>query len=98
MYKKLSGKDKPVINYLEQETEMNIFLNSIFDIIDIHVENYLHRGFSHLSINFGCTGGQHRSVYAAEQMNRHLKNKYKVKTMLRHLNEPAWITEKNPVS
>ncbi len=98
MYKTLSGKDKPVITYLEQETKMNTFLNSIFDIIDIHVEDYLARGFTHLSINFGCTGGQHRSVYAAEQMNRHLKNKYKVKTSLRHLNEPAWVTEKSPAS
>lgn len=97
-YKKLSGKDKPVINYLEQETEMSNFLNSIFDIVDIHVENYLQRGFSHLSINFGCTGGQHRSVYSAEQMNRHLKNKYKIKTILRHLNEHAWITENNAIT
>ncbi|MFZ1799304.1 MAG: RNase adapter RapZ [Chitinophagaceae bacterium] len=98
MYKKLSGKDKPVIAYLEQETKMNDFLNSIFDIIDIHVEDYLARGFTNLSINFGCTGGQHRSVYAAEQMNRHLKNKYKVKTILSHINEPAWLTENNPVT
>ncbi len=93
MYKKLSGKDKPVMTYLEQETKMNVFLNSIFDIIDIHIEDYLARGFTHIVINFGCTGGQHRSVYAAEQMNRHLKNKYKLKTTLRHLNEQNWLKE-----
>ncbi len=92
-YKYLSGKDKPVMDYLEQETSMPDFLNSVFDIVDMHVENYLQREFSHLSINFGCTGGQHRSVYAAEQMNRHLKNKYKVKTMLQHCNEASWVRE-----
>ncbi|MBS1729285.1 MAG: phosphotransferase [Bacteroidetes bacterium] len=94
-YKTLTGKDKPVILYLELETRMPDFLNSIFDIIDIHVEDYLTRGFTHLAICFGCTGGQHRSVYAAEQMNRHLRNKYKVNTLLRHLNKSAWVTEKN---
>lgn len=95
MYKYLTGKDKPVMQYLEQETIMPDFLNSAFDLVDMHVENYLERGFSHISINFGCTGGQHRSVYAAEQMNRHLKNKYKVKTILRHCNEANWLKESN---
>ncbi|MEP7320120.1 MAG: RNase adapter RapZ, partial [Panacibacter sp.] len=70
-YKTITGKDKPVIDFLEQQTKMNDFLNSAFDMIDISVEDYIKRGFSSLAINFGCTGGQHRSVYAAEQMARH---------------------------
>ena len=74
-YKKLSGLDKPVQDFLEQRTKMNVFLNSVWDLIDITTENYLERGFASLHINFGCTGGQHRSVYAAEQTARHLKNK-----------------------
>jgi RNase adaptor protein for sRNA GlmZ degradation len=59
-------------------------------LIDITVEDYLKRDFKHLQINFGCTGGQHRSVYAAEQTARHLRNKYKVKVVLHHTNEQNW--------
>ncbi len=90
-YKKLSGKDKPVMDYLEQETLMNRYLNSVWDLIDINVEDYLSRGFEHLQISFGCTGGQHRSVFAAEQTARHLKNKYKLQVELTHLNQENWV-------
>ena len=92
-YKTITGKDKPVIDFLEQQTKMNDFLNSVFDIVDISVEDYIKRDFENLSINFGCTGGQHRSVYAAEQTARHLKNKYKVKVELEHCNEANWVKE-----
>ncbi|MEX6686101.1 RNase adapter RapZ [Danxiaibacter flavus] len=90
-YKTLSGKDKQVIDFLEQQTKMGDFLNSVFDIVDISVEDYLRRDFDSLMINFGCTGGQHRSVYAAEQTARHLKNKFKVKVELHHSNEVNWV-------
>lgn len=90
-YKTLSGQDKPVQDFLEQRTRMNEFLNSVYDIIDINVEDYIERGFASLMINFGCTGGQHRSVYAAEQVARHLRNKYKVKTVLTHTNCENWV-------
>ena len=89
-YKTLSGKEKSVQDFLEQRTRINEFLNSVWDLIDITVEDYLKRGFKHLQINFGCTGGQHRSVYAAEQTARHLRNKYKVKVILNHTNEGNW--------
>ncbi|QEC68539.1 phosphotransferase [Panacibacter ginsenosidivorans] len=92
-YKTITGKDKAVIDFLEQQTKMNDFLNSVFDIVDISVEDYIKRDFESLSINFGCTGGQHRSVYAAEQTARHLKNKYKVKVELEHCNEANWVKE-----
>lgn len=92
-YKIQTGKDKPVQDFLEQRTKMNEFLNSVWDLIDITVEDYLKRGFSHLMINFGCTGGQHRSVYAAEQTARHLRNKYKVKVQLMHTNSANWLRE-----
>jgi aminoglycoside/choline kinase family phosphotransferase len=92
-YKTQSGKDKDVQDFLEQRTRMPEFLNSIFDIVDISVEDYLNRGFERLMINFGCTGGQHRSVYAAEQTARHLRNKYRVKTVVGHLNEENWKKE-----
>ncbi len=83
--KTLTGRDKPVKDFLEQQTKMPEFLNSIFDIVDITVEEYINRGFESLMVSFGCTGGQHRSVYAADAMARHLRNKFKVKTELRHL-------------
>jgi aminoglycoside/choline kinase family phosphotransferase len=90
-YKKLTGKDKPVQDFLEQRTKMGKFLNSVWDLIDITVEEYLRRDFNHLMISFGCTGGQHRSVYAAEQTARHLRNKYKLKVNLTHTNSHNWV-------
>ena len=92
-YQYADGKQKKVIDFLEQRTRMNEFLSGVYDLVDISVEDYIKRGFSSLMINFGCTGGQHRSVYAAEQTARHLKNKYKVKTEVRHLNECNWKRE-----
>lgn len=90
-YKKLSGLDKPVQDFLDQKTKMGKFLNSVWDLVDISVEEYLRRDFNHLMINFGCTGGQHRSVFAAEQTARHLRNKYKVKVNLTHTNRENWV-------
>ena len=83
-YKTLTGRDKEVIDFLEQRTKMPDFLNSVFDLVDISIEEYLTRGFSSLVIGFGCTGGQHRSVYAADCLARHLKNKFGVNIKLSH--------------
>jgi len=83
-FKTMHGRDKSVIDYLEQRTRMNEFLNSVFDIVDITVEDYIGRGFESLAVSFGCTGGQHRSVYAADALARHLRNKFKVKIELKH--------------
>lgn len=90
-YKKKSGQDKSVKDFLEQETKMPDLLNNIYNIIDISVEDYICRGFESLVVNFGCTGGQHRSVYAAEAVARHLKNKFGVKIELNHHNEQNWV-------
>ena len=82
-------------DFLEQRTKMPDYLNSVFDIVDISVTDYIKRGFSHLAINFGCTGGQHRSVYAADALARHLKNKFKVKIDLHHRvqEEKNWVND-----
>ena len=88
-YKTIHGRDKPVMEYLERQTRMQDFLTSVFDIVDISVEEYIRRGFTNLSVNFGCTGGQHRSVYAADALARHLKNKFKVKVELCHVEQEA---------
>ncbi len=92
-FKSQTGRDKSVIDYLEQQSKMVEFLNSIFDIVDITVEEYIRRGFSSLMVSFGCTGGQHRSVYAADALARHLRNKFKVKIELNHIEqeEKKWI-------
>ncbi|MEO6135099.1 MAG: RNase adapter RapZ [Ginsengibacter sp.] len=86
-YKTLTGRDKPVIDFLEQQTKMPEFLNGVFNSVDISVEDYITRNFSSLMINFGCTGGQHRSVYAADALARYLRNKYNVKVELNHLEQ-----------
>jgi len=83
-FKSQTGRDKPVKDYLEQQTRMQEFLNSVFDIVDITIEDYIKRDFESLVINFGCTGGQHRSVYAADALARHLRNKFRVKIHLHH--------------
>jgi len=97
-FKTLTGRDKQVRDYLEQQTKMTEFLNSVFDIVDISVEDYIKRNFESLTVCFGCTGGQHRSVYAADALARHLKNKFKVKIELQHLvqDEKNWVNSPSP--
>ncbi|MBE9509430.1 MAG: phosphotransferase, partial [Bacteroidetes bacterium] len=77
-FHKLTGKDKKVKEFLDAEKSMNRFLEDSFRLVDQSVENYLERGFTHLMISFGCTGGRHRSVYAAEKLMQYLKKKYNV--------------------
>jgi aminoglycoside/choline kinase family phosphotransferase len=98
-FKTLTGRDKQVKDYLEQQTKMAEFLNSVFDIVDISVEDYIKRNFESLSISFGCTGGQHRSVYAADALARHLRNKFKVNIELKHVVQDGknWINTPAPV-
>lgn len=75
-YKSQTGKEKGVQEFLETQTEMPKFLELIEKLVSITIENYLGRGFENLQINFGCTGGQHRSVYAAEKMGEFILKKY----------------------
>jgi aminoglycoside/choline kinase family phosphotransferase len=90
-YKHLTGHDEPVRQFLEFETRMPDFLQHVYGLVSINVEDYLQRGFDHLSVAFGCTGGQHRSVYAAEQTASYLSNKYNVPVSISHLNESRWM-------
>ena len=83
-YKALTGLDQPVIDFLEKDGEILTFLNSVYALVDHHVERFLERGFDHLQVAFGCTGGQHRSVYCAEHLALHLKEKYNVQIELIH--------------
>ena len=86
-HKKETGRDKPVQDYLADKTRMEEFLSGVFSTVDISVEDYIKRNFAVLEVNFGCTGGQHRSVYAADALARHLKNKYGVKTVVKHIEQ-----------
>ncbi len=83
-YKKLTGMDTPVIDFLEARGEVQPFLEHCFALADSSAEVYLRRGFTSLTIDFGCTGGQHRSVYCAEKMAAHLSAKYGVDIKLQH--------------
>ena len=82
-YKHLTGLDQPVIDFLEKDGEILTFLESVDKLVDHHVERFLERGFT-LQVSFGCTGGQHRSVYCAEHLAKHLKEKYDVQIELNH--------------
>lgn len=86
-YKKLTGRDEQVINFLKQHSSMEDFLNDVYRIVDKAVEDYIERSFTHLMVNFGCTGGQHRSVYAADRLAGHLKEKYGVRIKLQHIEQ-----------
>lgn len=75
-YKIQTGNDIGVQEYLETKTEMPKFLELIKSLVSINIDDYLARGFEHLQINFGCTGGQHRSVYSAIKIAEFIKEKY----------------------
>ncbi len=75
-YKALTGRDEPVIRFLEDDGEVFTFLEHVYGVVDPHVESFASRGFNSLMVCFGCTGGQHRSVYCAERLAAHLKEKY----------------------
>ena len=83
-YKRITGRDEPVIAFLDKEEAMQEFLTHVYSIVDYSVEKYLSRGFTNLMVNFGCTGGQHRSVYSAEHLAAHLNEKYGVRILLEH--------------
>ena len=83
-YKKLTGLDRPVISFLENNGEILTFLDSVYRLADAHVERYMERGFTSLMFAFGCTGGQHRSVYAAQHLADHLRQKYPIEVRLCH--------------
>jgi aminoglycoside/choline kinase family phosphotransferase len=82
--KNLTGKDLPVQQFIEQNTEMQWFLNPVKSLVEQAVKNYMERGFTHLFVAFGCTGGQHRSVYAAEKTAGYIRNSFPVNVVLVH--------------
>ena len=89
-YKPLTGLDEPVVRFLDSQPEAASFLNATAELVLNGIDNYLKRGFDHLSVSFGCTGGQHRSVYCVEQMANRIREKFAVHIDLQHEERDRW--------
>ena len=83
-YKRLTGRDEAVKQFLLDDGEIEAFLAHVLPLVEHHCEVFLRRGFGHLMICFGCTGGQHRSVYCADRTAHHLHTRYGVRVLLEH--------------
>ena len=84
-FRSLTGKDAPVIDYLNQQESVHQFLANVESLVDTSVSTYQRRGFKNLMVSFGCTGGQHRSVFLAEQLAKHLRAAAGVEVAIRHV-------------
>lgn len=84
-YKKLTGMDQPVIDFLEKESNIAEFLENAYAMVDNMVDTYMKRGFTHIQICCGCTGGQHRSVYSAEHIAKHVADRFGVRVVVNHM-------------
>ncbi|MEO8512898.1 MAG: RNase adapter RapZ [Ignavibacteria bacterium] len=90
-FKALTGKDKAVIDFLDKNGVMQEFLKNVYSISSAAIDNYLQRDFLNLMFSFGCTGGQHRSVYSAEKLKSYLSEKYgdKISIIISHNEFPG---------
>ncbi len=93
-YKKLTGLDEPVIRFLEDDGEILAFLDSVYKLADAHVDRYIQRGFTDLMFSFGCTGGQHRSVYSAQHLAEHIHGKFGIEVRICHREQDIRFTLK----
>jgi len=91
-YRHLTGKDEPVKAYLNEYAEVHDFLKHVIQIIEPAILKFQERKFTDLSINFGCTGGQHRSVFMTETINEYLKSSFQLNIELNHTQKENWIT------
>jgi hypothetical protein len=89
-YQTQSGLDEPVIKYLKEYPEMTTFLDNVYSLVDAAIKNYTERGFKNLMVSFGCTGGRHRSVYCAEKLTVHLKEKFDLTIVPEHHERLNW--------
>lgn len=83
-YKELTGLDEPVIRFLEDDGEILTFLDNVYKLADAHIRRYIQRGFTSLMFSFGCTGGQHRSVYSAQHLAEHIHEKFGIEVIIEH--------------
>lgn len=92
-YRYFSGRDIAVREFMEEQAETEKFLEPVFQLVDHQIIAYLERKFTHLMVSFGCTGGQHRSVYCAEKLAGHVKGKFGIPVELIHTEQANWISE-----
>ena len=92
-YKKLTGRDKSVQDFLKTDSEIPDFLENVYSLVDRAVKKYIDRDFSHLMVSFGCTGGQHRSVFSADSLAAHLEQKFNITIKINHIEQELknWI-------
>jgi len=83
-YRQFNGTDPEVIKFLEDDGEVFTFLDSVYKLVDAHAKRFIERKFTNLQVCFGCTGGQHRSVYCAEHLAKHLMDKFDIKVTVTH--------------
>ena len=83
-FKSYTGKDDTVIQFMKDKPEVLQFIDNVYPVIESTLKNYESRNFSHLMINFGCTGGQHRSVYCAEEISRKIQQHFNIRVKIRH--------------
>jgi aminoglycoside/choline kinase family phosphotransferase len=93
-FKQLTGKDAPVIEYLNQQGSVHRYFEHVASLVDSTVAAYQSRGFSNLMVSFGCTGGQHRSVFLAEQLAKHLRDRAGLEIVIRHIEMETKFPEK----
>ena len=89
-FKPLTGRDAPVAEYLKQQESVHQYLAQVLSLVDASVNAYQKRGFKNLMVSFGCTGGQHRSVFLAEQLAAHLRSVNGVDVVVRHMEQEHW--------
>ena len=91
-FRAMTGRDQAVIDFLKKEPSVDIFLNHVSALVDQSVKTYIGRGFEHLMVSFGCTGGQHRSVYCAEALAKYLRERYRVGVVVEHVEQGYRMT------
>jgi hypothetical protein len=96
-YRTLTGLEPAVVDFIERDPATQAFWASVRDLSEAHVSEYVRRGFESLTVSFGCTGGQHRSVYFAERLAGHVAGVFPdVQVSVHHREEPYWPTRENP--
>ncbi len=90
-FRSLTGRDAEVIAFLNQQPDVQQFLANVYPLVEASVSSYRRRGFEHLMVSFGCTGGQHRSVYLAEQLAKRLGGRSGIRVVLRHREQERWV-------
>jgi len=92
-YKYISGEDQLVIDYLSNEVDVNYYFENCKNMVKQSVDNYINRNFSNLMVAFGCTGGQHRSVFLANKLCHYFSSNYDINIVLEHTNKLRWLKQ-----